>query len=90
LLLVSPEIEGKEECKYQTLVGDGQGNAYLVKLFASRVKVVELALAEDKYKLGWERNVVITEGEWDSLYAVVSKEGADRELAITYGKAEEL
>lgn len=49
LLFVSPEIEGKEECKYQTLVGDGKENAYLVKLFASRVKIVELALNEDKY-----------------------------------------
>jgi hypothetical protein len=47
-------------------------------------------LAEDKYKLGWEKNVLIPEGQWDSLYAVVSKEGVERELAIAYGKTEEL
>jgi hypothetical protein len=87
---LSPETEGKEECKYQTLVGSGDGNAYLLKLFASRVKIVEFALTGSSYKVGWEKDVVIAEGEWNSLYGAVSREGGESELAITYGKAEGL
>lgn len=40
LLLVSPEREDEEDCKYQTLAGCGQGNAYLIKLFGKKVKIV--------------------------------------------------